>query len=64
MNNRLPKYLLCLGAFLFYTLIIVNYAGAVPPPPPPPATPVGNDIVHAVTVGVIVVYGVWRIRKR
>lgn len=35
-----------------------------PPLPEPPSTPVGNDLLHLVTVGSVLGYGAWRMWKK
>lgn len=61
---QLKKALLFCSTFLIYSLFFVKDAPAPPGPPPPPSVPAGGDVAQAVTIGAIVVYGVWKIWKK
>lgn len=57
------RHILAITAFLVYSLVLVNN---LPAPPGPPADPVpaGGELVQGVTVGIVALYGAWKIRSR
>jgi len=55
------KKLLSFFAFVVVSIILVENAPA-PPPPPSPA-PVGSFLGDGAAFGLMLVYGLWRMRK-
>lgn len=64
LESKLKKALIFCITFIVYSLLFINNAPAAPPPPPPPSVPAGGDVAQAVALGVIAVYGMWRIWRK
>ena len=63
--KKLGKALLIMALMLAYQELTIRWAPCPPgDPSPPPSTPVGNNLLHLLTVAGVIGYATWRFWKK